>query len=97
MDTVKACIENYLEYCSSQKCLDEKTLKAYQIDLRQFCEQIPAPCIHEITSKSLEQYIARLHTQYRPKTVKRKIASAKAFFHYLEYRRSLLKILSAKS
>ena len=86
MDTVKACIENYLEYCSSQKCLDEKTLKAYQIDLRQFCEQIPAPCIHEITSKSLEQYIARLHTQYRPKTVKRKIASAKAFFHYLEYR-----------
>ena len=86
MDTVNTCIENYLEYCSAQKRLDEKTLKAYRIDLRQFSEQNPYTHIAEITSDSLEQYIARLHTQYKPKTVKRKIASTKAFFHYLEYR-----------
>ena len=36
MDTVNTCIKNYLEYCSAQKRLDEKTLKAYRIDLRQF-------------------------------------------------------------
>lgn len=86
MDTLKTCINNYLEYCNLQKCLDEKTLKAYRIDLRQFSEQIPISNIAEITSKTLEQYIARLHEQYRPKTVKRKIASVKALFHYLEYR-----------
>ena len=86
MDTVNTCIKNYLEYCSAQKRLDEKTLKAYRIDLRQFSEQNPYTTIAEITSESLEQYIARLHTQYKPKTVKRKIASTKAFFHYLEYR-----------
>ena len=86
MDTLKTCMKNYLEYCHSQKCLDEKTLKAYRIDLRQFSEQIPDGNITEITSKILEQHIARLHTQYKPKTVKRKIASIKAFFHYLEYR-----------
>ncbi|MBD5491922.1 MAG: tyrosine-type recombinase/integrase [Lachnospiraceae bacterium] len=86
MDTVNTCIENYLEYCKAQKRLDEKTLKAYRIDLRQFSEQNPYTHIAEITSDSLEQYIARLHTQYKPKTVKRKIASTKAFFHYLEYR-----------
>ena len=34
----------------------------------------------------MEQYIARLHEQYKPKTVKRKIASVKALFHYLEYK-----------
>lgn len=86
MDTVNTCMKNYLEYCHSQKCLDEKTLKAYRIDLRQFSEQNPDTGITEITSKILEQYIARLHEQYKPKTVKRKIASVKAFFHYLEYR-----------
>lgn len=86
MNTENACMKNYLEYCHSQKCLDEKTLKAYRIDLRQFFEQNPNTGITEITSKSLEQYIARLHEQYKPKTVKRKIASIKAFFHYLEYR-----------
>ncbi len=86
MDTINACIKNYLEYCSTQKRLDEKTLKAYRIDLRQFSEQNPHTTIAEITPESLEKYIARLHTQYKPKTVKRKIASTKAFFHYLEYR-----------
>lgn len=86
MDTLNACIKNYLEYCNLQKCLDEKTRKAYQIDLRQFSEQTPCTTISEITSASLEQYIAHLHEQYKPKTVKRKIASVKALFHYLEYR-----------
>lgn len=34
----------------------------------------------------MEQYIAQLHELYKPKTVKREIASLKALFHYLEYR-----------
>lgn len=85
MDTLETCISSYLEYCNSQKCLDEKTMKAYRIDLRQFSEQIPIINIAEITSKTLEQYIARLHEQYKPKTAKRKIASVKALFRYLEY------------
>ena len=38
MDTLETCISSYLEYCNSQKCLDEKTMKAYRIDLRQFSE-----------------------------------------------------------
>lgn len=39
MDNLETLVENYLEYCSTQKCLDQKTLKAYRIDLRQFSEQ----------------------------------------------------------
>lgn len=85
MDT-KTCIDNYLEYCEMQKCLDQKTLKAYRIDLRQFCEHTHEAQITDIASESLEQYIALLHGQYKPKTAKRKIASVKALFHYLEYR-----------
>lgn len=86
MNSTKTCIKNYLGYCKMQKCLDEKTLKAYRIDLRQFSEQNINMNIAEITSETLEQYIARLHEQYKPKTVKRKIASVKALFHYLEYK-----------
>lgn len=79
-------IENYLDYCSTQKRLDEKTLKAYRIDLRQFSEQISVIEASKLTSTILETYVAKLHQQYAPKTVKRKIASLKALFHYFEYK-----------
>lgn len=79
-------IQNYLEYCKTQKRLDEKTLKAYRIDLRQFQTKLPTQELTEITSETLEHHIASLHQTYKPKTVKRKIASLKALFHYLEYR-----------
>ena len=79
-------IENYLVYCQQQKRLDEKTLKAYRIDLRQFSEKVSNLTIAKITSNILEQYIAQLHEAYKPSTVKRKIASLKALFRYLEYR-----------
>lgn len=79
-------ISKYLEYCQYQKRLDEKTLKAYRIDLRQFSEQLPSTDIPDISQAILEDYLICLHKNYKPKTVKRKIASIKAFFHYLEYR-----------
>lgn len=86
MNTLETRIKNYIEYCTAQKRLDTKTLKAYKIDLRQFSEQISTTEIESITTSVLETYITNLHQQYSPKTVKRKIASIKAFFHYLEYK-----------
>lgn len=89
MNNMELLITNYLEYCQTQKCLDEKTLKAYGIDLRQFSEHFLKMEITDISPKMLETYIAKLHQQYKPKTVKRKIASLKALFHYSEYREIL--------
>lgn len=86
MNTLQTQIGNYLEYCRTQKRLDKKTVKAYRTDLRQFAEQISAPEIGELTAAVLEVYVRGLHQQYTPKTAKRKIASLKAFFHYLEYK-----------
>ncbi len=86
MYTLQTHIKNYLEYCNTQKCLDVKTLKAYRIDLQQFSEQLTISDTTEITSSELENYIAELHQRYKPKTAKRKIASVKALFHYLEYK-----------
>ena len=86
MNTLQMQQKNYLEHCQWQKRLDPKTLKAYRIDLKQFTCEVSVNDIPAITPAILEKYIASLHQMYKPKTVKRKIASLKAFFHYLEYR-----------
>ncbi|MBR4982843.1 MAG: tyrosine-type recombinase/integrase [Lachnospiraceae bacterium] len=86
MKTLDNYINTYLEYCKFRKRLDTKTLKAYTIDLKQYTDF----CISLLSTDSLsrntiDQFITTLHKQYKPKTVKRKIATLKAFFHYLEY------------
>lgn len=86
MENLQTHISNYLSFCQNQKRLDEKTLKAYRIDLKQFAQKIGASDISLIQSGNLEAFIATLHTSCKPKTVKRKIASLKAFYHYLLYR-----------
>ena len=86
MNNLQMQQESYLEYCQFQKRLDFKTLKAYRIDLTQFLSKIPVDNVSSITPFIIENYIASLHQAHKPKTAKRKIASLKAFFHYLEYR-----------
>ena len=86
MNNLQTRIEEYLKYCEIQKRLDAKTLKAYKIDLTQFISEIVTENIVDITPTMLETFIANLHTKHKPKTVKRKIASVKALFHYFEYR-----------
>ena len=71
----------YLEYCEYRKELDRKTLKAYRIDLRQYFEYI---CVDEPDKEKIEEYVTHLHKSYKQKTVKRKIASIRAFYNYLE-------------
>ena len=78
MTEIKNNINNYLDYCKSQKRLDEKTLKAYRIDLNQFSNKIIISSINEINISTLENYISFLNNIYKPKTVKRKLASIKA-------------------
>lgn len=86
MENLNNQIIHYLEYCKYQKRLDEKSLKAYQIDLKQFSQQHMEIPITYITSDMLEKYITTLNKTYKSKTVKRKVASLKAFFNYLEYK-----------
>ena len=76
----------YLEYCEYRKELDGKTLKAYRIDLRQYFEYV---CVDEPDKEKIEEYITHLHKSYKQKTVKRKIASIKAFYNYLEETESI--------
>lgn len=83
--TVSNAIREFLLHCQFEKSLSEKTLKAYSIDLRQFKEfLINVNSVTDITRQNLRDYIASLST-LKPKSVKRKMASTKALFNFLEF------------
>lgn len=88
MNTLHDHVAEYMEYCKYRKRLDAKTLKAYRLDLKQYmsyCSGLP-DCFHRDV---VDDFITTLHKNYKPKTAKRKIASLKSFFHYMEYREIL--------
>lgn len=78
---LKEEIEKYLHYCKLQKELDDKTIRAYKADLKQFITFIGE---NDLDKKTLNSYLQYIHSMYKQKTIKRKIASVKALFHYLE-------------
>ena len=77
----KEQVKKYLDYCEFRKELDWNTLKAYRIDLKQFFDYAQ----EDVPDKNkIEEYITELHKKYKQKTIKRKIASIKAYYNYLE-------------
>ena len=76
MDQLSNFISKYLKTCETVQKLNSKTIKAYRIDLSQF---------HTFMLHTLNSFLSLLHQKYKPKTIKRKIATLKAFFHYLVY------------
>lgn len=74
--------DKYLTVCKSMKGLSGLTLKAYSIDLKQFCDfMLKRDCFDKY---ELRSYINMLHSLYKPKSAKRKIACVKAFYRYME-------------
>lgn len=75
-------IDKYLCYCEIQKELDIKTIKAYRTDLKQFTTFMEN--YDDIGKDEMNSYLMHIHSMYKQKTVKRKIASVKALYRYLE-------------
>lgn len=84
MQSIQQKIIRYLQDCEYQKGLDSKTLKAYRIDLTQ-CMVFMEQGNQQLDRDSVMAYIVNLHQSYKPRSVRRKIASLKAFCGYLEY------------
>ncbi len=83
MSKFDSIISNYLHFCEYQKNLSKKTIKAYKIDLIQFFS-FAKPSENILNKLNITEYISFLHTKYKPKSVKRKVASLKAFCSFLE-------------
>jgi integrase/recombinase XerD len=85
---LKEAIEQFLFHCRYEKNLSPKTLKAYSIDLRQVSDflaaNLPATHLEAIDKVALRLYIKSLFNGLAEKSVKRKVASLKALFHFLE-------------
>jgi integrase/recombinase XerD len=85
---LKEAIEQFLFHCRYEKNLSPKTLKAYAIDLRQVSDflvaNLPATHLEAIDKVALRLYIKGLFTGLAEKSVKRKVASLKVLFHFLE-------------
>jgi len=86
--TVAEAIQSFLFHCQYEKNLSPKTLKAYSIDLRQFRERLEGSSgeveITAVDKAALRDYIQSLFSGNAEKTIKRKVATLKAFFHHLE-------------
>lgn len=71
-------IDEFLNYCRYHKKLSDKTIRAYKIDLSQY-----GVFSNELSKQALWDYIEYLNKKYKPKTAKRKLATLKAFIHFL--------------
>jgi len=81
-------VHEYLCMCGNQKNLDPKTLKAYRIDLRQFTGYL-AGRDAAFDRAAVRDYTACMNRKFKPRTVKRKLASIRAFVTWLMDERRL--------
>lgn len=81
MRTLSSLIADYLEIGEYEKQLSPDTIKAYRIDLRQFVDFTENAWADKDT---LNQYIKHLNQHFAPRSVKRKLASVRAFYHEME-------------
>lgn len=86
---IAEAVEMFFNCCRYEKNLTDKTVSAYATDLEQFIEFIGANFIcndvEEVTKNELRAYVKALYEDYKPKSIKRKLATLKAFFTFLEF------------
>jgi len=88
MYTLSTATKEFLNHCQYEKNLSTKTLKAYRIDLTQLFQYLHANklplAINDITKVELRMYLEKIST-LKPKSIKRKVATIKAMFNFLEF------------
>lgn len=86
--TIDNVITNFLFHCQYEKCLNIKTISAYSSDLHLFSDYIqanyPSVMFTQVSKDILKMFLQHI-SKYKPKTVKRKLASLKALFNYYDY------------
>lgn len=81
MRTLSSLILSYLEAGEYEKQLSPDTIKAYRTDLQQFADFTGGVWADKDT---LNRYIRHLNQHFAPRSVKRKLASVRAFYHEME-------------
>jgi integrase/recombinase XerD len=85
--TVAEAIESFLFHCRYERNLGPRTLNAYKIDLAQFAIQMDSSGVADVFAigkREIRSFIQILYGHLAIKSVKRKIATVKSLFSYLE-------------
>lgn len=84
--TIIDSISTFLSHCEIERSLSGLSLKAYKKDLDQFVEFIPENIysIQEIDKLIIRNFLKHITDRYKPRSIKRKIATLKTFFNFLE-------------
>ncbi len=78
-------VDVFLHYCHLERGLSRLTITAYQLDLKQFQKKQGLDCaVADIDKDGIRKYLAWLDVRYKPRSIKRKIATLKSFFSFLE-------------
>jgi Site-specific recombinase XerD len=89
MDEILLHTQRFLKHCKNQRRLSQDTVKAYGLDLKGFIdflmtlEHSISEC-SEVTKHTLQEYVDYLNSNFAVKTVRRRVASLRSFYNYLE-------------
>lgn len=88
MNTLIEAKDNFILHCKFEKGLSIKTIKAYTSDINQLVSFLTmmkkSITLDKIDKVALKSYLQFISTK-KPKTIKRKIATLKALFSFLEF------------
>ena len=88
MYTLQTATKEFIAHCKFEKNLSPKTIKAYEIDLKQLLAFLLAKKrpleISDITKIQLREYLEEI-SSLKPKSIKRKVATIKVMFNFLEF------------
>lgn len=86
--TLLNCIDSFIFHCQYEKNLSPKSIKSYKIDLQQFSiflgKNKVDKNIETLDKNAIRNYLQSI-SNTKPKTIKRKMATLKAMFNYLEF------------
>ncbi|WP_320170472.1 tyrosine-type recombinase/integrase [Maridesulfovibrio sp.] len=79
-------IKSFLQYCSLERCLSSLTIQAYNMDLEQFKKitNVGEINVTDLDKDLIRSYLVEINGIYKPKTLKRKLATLKSFLNFLE-------------
>lgn len=88
MISIQKSVKEFLRHCKNEKKLSNKTIKAYTTDLTQLIaflkKQKYSLHLKKISKNELRDFFESLR-ELKPKSIKRKIATLKAMFTFMEF------------
>lgn len=83
---IKNCVDEFISSIKVERNLTERTIKAYLSDLKSVIGFFDGSEVETITTDDLRKYLQTLEEngRYKDTTIRRKIATLKVFFSFLE-------------